>query len=382
MTGPDESRPDGVGGPDGPDALEDQLRAVLGREARALVPSDRLDDIRARVADGERSGRPAWLLPLAAAAAVAAISVGAWLGIRPDGAVLPVAIGTSSGVPSVTSPSPSATDSPPPSGSTTASTTSASTSPTPTTPPTATTPRALPVYFVEQVGSDRWGLVREFTTQPVPVAADAAALGAASVDLSTQGSPEHATTSVLRAWLPGTSSVILLDGPEIGVVLSQPGRAGLTPEQQRVAVQQVVWAVTAGVHQDKPVSITVRGGGPIFETQPEGIYKRPDPEQVGRDVAPIWVDSPSNGAVLPASSPVVVGGQACTFEANVAWRLERGGAPVKQGAVTASAACPALGSWKVGLGLLPAGDYTFHAIETSAENGSVTADQELMFTVR
>ena len=376
MTGPDEGR----GMPDSHDSgysgdfadLEERLRSALDREARDLVPGERLDDIRARLSDDRPPVRPPWLLPLAAAAAVAAITLVAWLGIRQGGVTLPVAGNTSSAAPSVTAPTPS--------GLLTTST--APTSPLVTTPPGPTTHRALPVYFVEQVGSDRWGLVREFTTYPVPVGADAAALGAASVDLSVQGVPRLATTTVLTAWVPSTFAQIRLGGSEIGVVLSQPGKAGLTDEQQRVAVQQVVWAVTAGVQQDKPVRITVEGGGPIFERQPAGVYKRPAPDQVGRDVAPIWVDGPSEGSALPASSAVVITGQACTFEANVAWRLEQGGTSVKNGAVTASVACPSLGSWRVDLGILRTGDYTFHAIETSAKDGSVTADQKLTFTVR
>ena len=373
MTGPDEgrARPDDdehgdLPGLAGLADLEGRLRLELGREARDLVPRERLEDIRARVSDGGRPGRPPWLLPLAAAAAVAAITVVAWLGLRPSGVTLPMAGNTSGAAPSAALPTHPRVP----------------TSTLATTPPVATTRRALAVYFVEQVGSDRWGLVRELTTQSVPVGADAAALGAASVDLSVQGSPRMATTTVLAAWVPGTSAQIRLVGPEIGVVLSHGGKAGLSGEQQRVAVQAVVWAVTAGVQENKPVRITVEGGGPIFETQPTGVYKRPAADQVGRDIAPIWVDSPSDSSTLPASSPVVVAGQACTFEGNLRWRLERDGVSAKDGAVTASAACPSLGSWKVDLGILPAGDYAFHAIETSPANGAFTADQKLTFSVR
>ena len=267
MTGPDEGRgiPDDCERGDLAD-LEDlgqRLRVALAQEARDVVPSDRLDDIRDRVRDDRRPGRPPWLLPLAAAAAVAVITVAAWLGLRPAGVTLPVAGNTSSTAPSAVGPTPS-------------------TVPTTSTDPTATatatvptTPRALPVYFVEQVGPDRWGLVREFTTQPVPVGADAAALGAASVNLSVQGAPRNATTTVLDPWQPGTTSTVTTDGPEIVVVLSQSGRAGLGADQQKIAIQQVVWAVTAGVQQNRPVAISVRAGGPVFAGVPTGPFTRP-----------------------------------------------------------------------------------------------------------
>ena len=55
---------------------------------------------------------------------------------------------------------------------------------------------------------------------------------------------------------------------------------------------------------------------------------------------------------------------------------------MRDGATTASIACPSLGSWEVDLGTLAAGDYIFHAIEHSAKDRSVTADQQVTFTVR
>lgn len=391
MTDSDEFRRagDGAGGgtdPLGPaevSDLEERLRVALGQEAREIRPTDRLADIRARVGQEERRpGRPAWLCPLGAAAAVAAITAVAWLGIRP-GVVTPPVAGTTSttGATSTTAPSAVAPTAAPPTSAPPTTSARPTSDPTPATAPPATVSRALPVYFVEQVGATRWGLVREFSTQPVPVGADVDTLGAASVDLSVQGTPSNATTTVLDPWQPGTTSTVTTDGAEILVVLSQAGRSGLSAEQQRIAIQQVVWAVTAGVQQNRPVAITVRDSGPVFPGATAGPFKRPATDQVANDVAPIWVDSPSSGAVLPASSPVVVTGQACTFEANVVWRLE-GGATVRDGATTASAACPSLGSWKVDLGTLAPGAYTFHAIEHSAADGSVTADQRVTFTVK
>lgn len=357
--------------------LEERLRVALGQEAREIRPTDRLADIRARVGQEERRpGRPAWLWPLGAAAAVAAITAVAWLGIRPEVVTPPVAGTTSTNAPSAASTTSAPATSAPP--TTTARPTSV---PTPATAPPATVSRALPVYFVEQVGATRWGLVREFSPQPVPVGADVDTLGAASVDLSVQGTPSNATTTVLDPWQPGTTSTVTTDGAEILVVLSQAGRSGLSAEQQRIAIQQVVWAVTAGVQQNRPVAITVRDRGPVFPGATAGPFKRPATDQVANDVAPIWVDSPSSGAVLPASSPVVVTGQACTFEGNVVWRLDEG-ATVRDGATTASAACPSLGTWKVDLGTLAPGAHTFHAIEHSAADGSVTADQRVTFTVQ
>lgn len=241
----------------------------------------------------------------------------------------------------------------------------------------------MPVYFVGPYGNQKWGLVREFLTANLPAGADPAAKATAALNLALNAQPYTNTDGYLQPWPAGSSAQQVVVRPsEIEVVLSGPGVKGLTPEQQRVSVQQVVWTATAAVQQNLPVRISVAGGGPIFETMPPSVYKRPATTESYRDLAPIWVDTPSRDQVLPAGSPVVVKGQACTFEANVLWELRQGTTVVKKGNTTASSGCPTQGSYSVDLGVLQPGAYQFRAFELSAKDGSLSAEKVVSFTVK
>ena len=81
----------------------------------------------------------------------------------------------------------------------------------------------------------------------------------------------------VAAWPAGTTArYVALPAPEVGVSLSGPGVTGLTEEAQRLAVQALVWTVTAAVQQaGAPVPVTVASGGPIFETVGTNVFKRP-----------------------------------------------------------------------------------------------------------
>ncbi|MEP6796549.1 MAG: hypothetical protein ABI890_00315, partial [Lapillicoccus sp.] len=208
MTHPDDpGTPDVNRRPDRPDVgqVEERLRIALAQEAREITPTDRLSDIRGRVEEEHRRpGRRPWLLPLATAAAVAAIALVAWLGIRPSGVTLPVPGNTSSTGPQATAA---------PTGATPPSTVMTTSVP-PTSPATTsispTVTRAIPVYVVEPVGPTGWGLVREFQTELVPVGADPAALGQASLDQSLRGGAANATSTILQAWPAPTTSTVRL----------------------------------------------------------------------------------------------------------------------------------------------------------------------------
>ena len=390
--------------------IEERLRVALAQEAHDVEPGDRLDDIRAEVGAGARgAGRPRWLGPVGAAAAVAAIAVVAWLGLRPGTAPLtPVAPNTAtalpstSSVPTATTTVPTATSTVPtptttvPTATTTVPTatstvptrtTSVTTSPAPPSSanppaPPATTSFALPAYFVQSYAKDHFGLVREYIGTQLPVGADAAAQGAAALNVSLNAQPYTNTDGYLQLWPSGTTAKVTVTVDDIQVVLSGPGVAGPVPEQQRIAVQQVVWAVTAGVQKNLPVRISVASGANIFDTMPPNVYKRPAADTAFMDLAPIWVDSPSRDQVLPAGALVIAKGQACTFEANVQWELKQGAKVVRSGHTTASSGCPTQGSWSVDLGTPTAGTYTFRAFELRAADGSVRAQKVVSFSVR
>jgi hypothetical protein len=140
--------------------------------------------------------------------------------------------------------------------------------------------------------------------------------------------------------------------------------------------------VTAAVQQaHAPVPVVVSGGR-IFESVGTNIFKRPADDRQFEEIAPIWVDSPYAGQVLPAGKAATVTGQACVFEANVTWELRQGGSVVDQGHTTATSGCPQQGSWTVSLGTLAAGQYEFRAIEVSPKDGSIAFQNVVPFSVR
>ena len=80
-------------------------------------------------------------------------------------------------------------------------------------------------------------------------------------------------------------------------------------------------------------------------------------------------------------SPLTVSGEACTFEANVAWELSKSGAMVKSGAVTAKEDCPTRSKWTLNLGILSPGTYQLRAKDFSAKDGSLVAQDSKNFEV-
>jgi hypothetical protein len=362
-----------VEGDSGLEEVEDRLRGALTREADGISPGDRLGDIRGAVSP-TTDRRHSWLPPIAAAAAVAVLAVGAWVALRPTSAPSPIPA-----TPSTTAPvSPAPSTPPSVTGSATGSATSATGAPAPT------VAVALPVYYVAPPGSadGHYALVRVFVPGRLPAGAtpgqkaDAALAAALAV-------PAADPNRFVAAWPAGTTArYVALPAPEVGVSLSGPGVTGLPEEAQRIAVQALVWTVTAAVQQaGAPVPVTVAGGGPIFETVGTNVFKRPADDRLFTEVAPIWVDSPYAGQSLAVGQAVVVTGQACVFEANLTWELRQGGAVVRRGNTTASSGCPQQGSWTVDLGVLAAGRYEFRGIDVSAKDGSIAFQEIVPFSV-
>src|SRR3954447_3762606 len=124
------------------DQVERRLRQALARDVQQGHPSHRLDAIlheaheAGPVTATGGSGARRWIMPLAAAAAVAAIIGGVWWSGQEDG-------------PTITPPQTSGPSlSPTPSATGTSSTSGTPTSPSSTGGPVATRPVSLPVYFV------------------------------------------------------------------------------------------------------------------------------------------------------------------------------------------------------------------------------------------
>jgi len=149
-------------------------------------------------------------------------------------------------------------------------------------------------------------------------------------------------------------------------------------EAEMRAIDQLVWTLTANHPATSTVSFT--SGGKSFESFAGHVDARQSfSRELHYDVlAPVWIDQVAS----MLTSPVIMRGTACTFEAGVHWQLFRNGELIRENLVTASGACPIRGAWSVNLGTLRAGQYYFVAQDISAKDGSVDQEDSKEFTIR
>jgi hypothetical protein len=377
-----------------PDDLEDRLREVLHTEAARITPHERRTEILAMTEQkSTEAPRRRWLVPAAAAASVALIGTAVW-GVSNTGGsqqAAQVAATTSSSTPTSTSsgeatapavvpaPNPSQPD---PSGTLAGS----------------TIQMALPAYFVgaswaDQTGASGdlrsqavpFGLYREFIKTTVPASANPSQKAKAAVAVAMDAAPLAGVEPYLQPWSGTSVNGVAVTPSRITVTLSGPGASGLTPAQTKLAVQQLVWTAQAAVGQgNTSVKFVIAdGSAKLFGTYPTmHTYNRPPADLQFEVLAPIWITTPIRDQVFPAGAPVVAAGQSCAFEGTTQWQLKKGGTTVRSGTATASSGCPTRGTWKVKLGTLGAGSYTFRMYELSMQDGKVIAETSKPFTVR
>lgn len=151
-------------------------------------------------------------------------------------------------------------------------------------------------------------------------------------------------------------------------------------EAEQRAIDQIVWTLTEFATEITGVAFTINGkvvDSFAGHVDTSGVFER----AIGYEVLnPIQISSINQGAAL--SSPVSISGQACTFEANVVWKLSQDGKVVKEGFTTASSGCPERGDWSITLSDLTPGEYKFEALEYSAEDGSLFAIDDKEFEIK
>jgi hypothetical protein len=150
-------------------------------------------------------------------------------------------------------------------------------------------------------------------------------------------------------------------------------------EGEQRAIDQIVWTLTALAPEVKSVALTVNGktvesfAGHVDTTVQ--FTRAVDYEVLN----PIQISSINEGAVMVL--PLTISGQACTFEANVIWKLLQNIVVVKEGFTTATSGCPNRGNWSISFKDLEPGEYTIQALEYSAEDGSLFAIDNKRFTI-
>ena len=158
------------------------------------------------------------------------------------------------------------------------------------------------------------------------------------------------------------------------------GKLNVGAEAEQRAIDQLVWTLTGIESNITTVRLLVNGkqvetlAGHVDATM--DFTRAPDYEVLNA----VQIHSPNEGQQFEAS--VTIMGQACTFEANVAWDLIKDGKMVQDGSTTAAMACPDRSDWSVDLGVLEPGTYVFNAREYSAEDGSLTSEDTKTFIVK
>ena len=156
------------------------------------------------------------------------------------------------------------------------------------------------------------------------------------------------------------------------------GRISLGAESEQRAIDQMVWTLIENDPTVTSVKFTIDG------IVSESLAGHVDFSQVFTPapsyevLASVWIDLLDRSDV---SNPVSITGSACTFEANVAWELTKGGDVVSSGATTAASACPDRSDWSIDLGELAPGNYVLKVSDTSAEDGSLIFEDTKAFTV-
>lgn len=364
--------------------LEDRLRTELTEETRRVRPPERLEAIlhQAReagpVSAGSGHAPRRWLVPVAAAAAVAVIAGGVWWAGQ-DRSTRTAAPATGPTA-SQTTPAPSGSPSAPSSGITSGSSILTA-GPGPTT---------LPVYFVGPQGGDKpaYGLYREFVPGPV-TSGDPAAKAKAALVLALRPPSSTAAGDYLTPWAGQSINAVTVSPKVVTVDLATAGDPGAAPtaDVRRLAVQELVWTAQAALQKGNvPVRFTVDGAdAPLFGSIPTAgrTFTRPPAERVYEDLAAIWVTSPRPDQLVSATEPVTVTGQAIVFEATVSWELDRDGVKVTSGHTMASVGAPQQGSYSIPLGRLTAGSYSIRVFEASQADGQgIIAQQTVPFTVQ
>ena len=240
---------------------------------------------------------------------------------------------------------------------------SKSQTPTPNVSPTITF-QTLAQYWVADTAKGL-RLYREFARiNPTPDAMTAA--------LRQLVSATPIDSDYVSLWPKGTKiNSVIIHGSTAIIDLSFP-KLNVGGEGESFAIAQLVWTATAADTTVKKISLTVDGkkveslAGHVDTTK---AFMR---DLTYKVLAPIWITSPTENQSVAAEG-FTLGGMASTFEANVAWKVIKNGVVVKAGSTTALGAAPARKPWSVAIPGLSPGTYQILAMEYSAKDGSLVA---------
>jgi hypothetical protein len=150
----------------------------------------------------------------------------------------------------------------------------------------------------------------------------------------------------------------------------------LGAEAETLAVQELVYTVTANDKAVKKVRLLVDGKAP---QSGHNDWSKPVARAPMTDVQGwIWLLAPTEGATT--SSPVAIQGYGTAFEGTISWEVTKDGVKVAEG-TTQGGSNGEFGDFSDTVELDP-GSYQIRAFESSAEDGSPIHVDTKMFTVK
>lgn len=337
-----------------------RLRAALNAEAAMVHTDDQLSSIRERT---EGAGPPWWQRP-----AVVAVAAAVVLGLAVGGGV--ALLGDDD--PSVTVGGEGSTNATPSESSTPSE--APSTSEGTATPTAAGPPDEVWVYYVMDDGGTPRLYREQHTVEPTPGSGGGVPGAITALDEMFRTAPDD--SDYRSAWpqeplLRGYS----VEGDTATVKLADFVQAGAASEN--IAVQQVVYTVTANDRSVKRVRLLVEGKAPPsgHRDWSEPVARAPMVEVQGL----IWLLSPAQGETV--SSPVTIAGYGTAFEGTISWAVRREGSDeVVADGFTQGGSMGEFAEFSDSVVLEP-GTYELRAFESSAENGEPIHVDTKTFTV-
>lgn len=347
---------------------DDELRTLLHDAVSDVDPPHALHDIQNRTKVTPMSSKRPWIYAAIGAVVATAATVAAVTVVSQDSPE------NTSGPAASPSASPVSSESSEPSEEPSAEASQTPTEEASPQPSSGTT--SVPVYYVADTPTGP-RLFREFHQMAAETVA--ASQVRAAVDEALKDSaldPDYRS-----GWPQGTALTgVSIDGSGphdvVWITLTDtPGLrdlpSGMTEEQARMALQQVVYTVQAVLQQRQPVRFIIDGqpadtvlgvptGKPLTEDSPMAVQ------------GTVWIIDPQEGDTV--TSPFTVTGRGAFFEANVSWQLLQDGNVVKSGHATAEEGMT-LSPYSFEV-TAPPGTYTLRVYDADMSDGEGNGEQQ------
>jgi spore germination protein GerM len=371
-------------------SAEDQtarrLREVLASEARAITPSaDGLAMIREKIRAQRPARRNYWVRVFQIAGAGLATAAVAIIGVaiaqnKSGTASHPAATAAASTSPA---PAPSAPVVPP-------------ATPAASAPPASSASGTYPVliYYVDKRKDPQQLLFRESATWPSSPQ-HTFVKDAVSAMLATPAQDPDYTSY----WPSGTTllSANIVGGTTAVVNLSSEASGGPANEAA-ISAQQMLYTIIAAAPKIDALQLQIAGVpvtslwgtqlNPTATASAGSVEGAAASGSAAATVTPlpawqvwghVWITAPLENATVASSFQIT--GEASVFEGAVHWQILRNSGLLKQGIAQATIGAPGRGTWSVTVSGLAPGPYQLRAYEVSAKDGSITFEDDKMFTV-